>query len=747
MNMSIYGYSRIAAITMIIALVINSASIGSGENNMSITEHNKTTNSHNHEHMNKANRLIDEKSPYLLQHAYNPVDWYPWGEEAFNKAKEEDKPIFLSIGYSTCHWCHVMERESFEDPEVAKAMNDAWISIKVDREERPDIDQIYMTVCQMMTGSGGWPLNVIMTPDKKPFFAGTYFPKKTVYGRIGMMDLTARVKELWTEQRETVMESVGKIMSALKQIPTDIPGPALEPTVMDKAFNELSQRFDTIYGGFSDSPKFPTPHNMTFLLRYWKRTSEYRALEMVEKTLKNMRMGGIYDHIGYGFHRYSTDREWLTPHFEKMLYDQALMTMVYTEAYQATANDRYKKVAEEIIEYVLRDMTDSQGGFYSAEDADSEGEEGKFYVWTKAELSEVLNEQEANVATQVFNVLPEGNYRDEATGKVTSANILHMKKSMDELAVQMNMDFEEFKLILEEARSKLYKIREKRVHPYKDDKVLTDWNGLMIAALAKAGSVFDEPRYIKAAQDASDFALEKMRDSQGRLLHRYREGVAGLAAHVDDYAFFIWGLLELYEAGFNVEYLKAAIELNEIFMDDFWDESAGGFFFTSEHGEDLLIRKKEVYDGATPSGNSVAALNLIRLGKMTRRHELEDKANKLFKAFSGTVSQFPSGFTQFLTALEFIFGQSMEVVIVGDPNGSDTKTMLRELQESFIPNKVTLFNPTETDNSAIVELARFTENQKSVGGKATAYVCRKYACESPTTDPKKMLELLGHKNP
>ncbi len=714
---------------------------------MSITKQKNVTDNNSHGHSNQANRLINEKSPYLLQHAYNPVDWYPWGEEAFDRAKKEDKPVFLSIGYSTCHWCHVMERESFEDPEVAKAMNDAWISIKVDREERPDIDHIYMTVCQMMTGAGGWPLNVIMTPDKKPFFAGTYFPKQTVYGRIGMMDLTARVKELWTEQRDTVMESVGKIMSALKQIPNDIPGPALEPTVLDKAFAELSQRFDDTYGGFSDAPKFPTPHNMAFLLRYWKRKSEYKALEMVEKTLTNMRMGGIYDHIGYGFHRYSTDREWLTPHFEKMLYDQALMTMIYTEAYQATANDGYMEVAEEIIEYVLRDMTDSAGGFYSAEDADSEGEEGKFYVWTKAELGEILDEQAANVVVQVFNILPEGNYRDEATGKVTSANIPHMRRPLHELAVEMNMDLEEMKSILEKARKKLFESRKKRIHPYKDDKVLTDWNGLMIAALAKAGRAFDKPRYIQAAERASDFVLQKMRDSQGRLLHRYRQGSAGLTAHVDDYAFFIWGLLELYEANFKVEYLKAAIELNDIFMEDFWDERAGGFFFTSEHGEDLLIRKKEVYDGATPSGNSVAALNLIRLGKMTAKPELEDKANKVFEAFSGTVSQFPSGFTQFLSALEFEFAQSMEVVIVGEMDDPDTKAMLGALRRSFVPNKVTLFNPMKTENSGLEEVAPFVANQKSMGGKATAYVCRNFACDLPTTDPEKMLEILGHKNP
>ncbi|MBD3398333.1 DUF255 domain-containing protein, partial [Candidatus Micrarchaeota archaeon] len=506
---------------------------------MSITKVNRGEGNGKAGEKGEPNRLIDEKSPYLLQHAYNPVDWYPWGEEAFEKARREDKPIFLSIGYSTCHWCHVMERESFEDPEVAEAMNDAWVSIKVDREERPDIDHIYMTVCQMMTGSGGWPLNIIMTPDKKPFFAGTYFPKNSVYGRIGMMDLIARVKELWTEQRGTVLESAGKVMSALKQIPDQSPGPPLSPEVLDKAFQELSQRFDDTYGGFSEAPKFPTPHNMMFLLRYWKKKSEYRALEMVEKTLKGMRKGGVYDHIGFGFHRYSTDREWLLPHFEKMLYDQALMVMAYTEAYQATKDEHYREVAREVIRYVLRDMTDEKGGFYSAEDADSEGEEGKFYVWTKAEAAQVLDPEELDIFVNAFNILPEGNFREEATGKITGANIPHLRKPMSDLASQLNMAEEDLREVLESARKKLFEAREKRVHPYKDDKILTDWNGLMIAALSKAGKAFDEPQYVRAAEKAADFVFEHLLNEQGRLLHRYRGGESGIEAHVDDYAFMI----------------------------------------------------------------------------------------------------------------------------------------------------------------------------------------------------------------
>ncbi|MDQ7785669.1 MAG: thioredoxin domain-containing protein, partial [Desulfomonilaceae bacterium] len=507
------------------------------------------------------NRLLNEKSPYLLQHAYNPVDWYPWGPEAFEKARTEQKPIFLSIGYSTCHWCHVMEHESFENEETAALMNGTFVSIKVDREERPDLDHLYMSVAQMMTGRGGWPLNVIMTPDKRPFFAGTYFPKESRFGRIGMDDLCNRIAELWSTRRDEVLQSAGKIVSAIRQVPDEQPGEAPDKSVLESAFRQLSQRFDPRRGGFGEAPKFPTPHNMLFLLRYWKRTGDSSALHMVEKTLEALRRGGVYDHVGFGFHRYSTDAEWLVPHFEKMLYDQAMLATAYLEAYQATGNDLYGRTADEIFTYVLRDMTSPQGGFYSAEDADSEGEEGKFYVWTLEEVRRILDDEEAEAVTEAFSLTADGNFREEATGRITGANIPHMRKSLDQVARTLDIPVEHARDLVERARRKLFEAREKRIHPHKDDKILTDWNGLMIAALAKGARVLGKPEYARAAAQAADFILGTLRSGDGRLLHRYRDGEAGLPAHVDDYAFFIWGLLELYEASFEVKYLKTALDL------------------------------------------------------------------------------------------------------------------------------------------------------------------------------------------
>ncbi len=695
----------------------------------------------------RPNRLINEKSPYLLQHAHNPVDWYPWGEEAFEKARKEDKPIFLSIGYSTCHWCHVMERESFEDPEVAKLMNDTWVSIKVDREERPDIDHVYMTVCQMLTGAGGWPLNIVMTPDKKPFFAGTYFPKETRLGRIGMLDLAARIKELWSTRRSDLLQSSNKIMAALQEAPNEGQGAAPGLETMKTAFEQLSQRFDENHGGFSNAPKFPAPHNMLFLLRYWKRTTDSTALAMVEKTLADMRLGGVYDHVGFGFHRYSTDPEWLVPHFEKMLYDQAMLAMVYSEAYQATGKKDYAGTVREILTYILRDMTDPGGGFYSAEDADSEGEEGKFYVWNQDEIRKALDKTEAELVMRVFNVRPDGNFREEATGKITGTNILHSGKPLGQIAADLNMKESELREHLETARRKLFHIREQRIHPHKDDKILTDWNGLMIAALAKAAQALDEPDYATAASNAADFILSNMRDRDGRLLHRFREGAAGLPAHVDDYAFFIWGLIELYEATFDVRWLRTALELNGDFVARFWDEKSGGFYFTAKDRRDLPVRKKEIYDGATPSGNSVATLNLLRLGRMTGATDPEGKAEEIGRRFSGDVGRLPSAFTMLLSAFEFSLGPSHEVVIAGRTRGEDTTLMLKHLRRGFFPNKVVLFRPEDQNDPEIAKIADFTKFQKMIRGKATAYVCRNYSCEFPTTDPNKMIELLSNKQP
>jgi len=691
------------------------------------------------------NRLINETSPYLLQHAYNPVDWYSWAPEAFEKAQQEDKPVFLSIGYSTCHWCHVMAHESFEHPEVARLMNEVFVSIKVDREERPDIDNIYMTVCQMMTGSGGWPLNIIMTPDKRPFFAATYIPREGRFGMIGMLELLPHIKEFWTTQRSEALSLSNRITTTLQRVSQDAPGEELDRPTLELAYEQLAKRFDERHAGFGGAPKFPTPHNLLFLLRYWKRTGNEKALDMVEKTLQAMRRGGIYDHLGFGFHRYSTDSQWLVPHFEKMLYDQAMLAMAYTEAYQSTRKEDYGKTAREIFTYVLRDMTAPEGGFYSAEDADSEGEEGKFYLWTLEEIQRVLEGEEASLAAKVFNIEKDGNFAEGATGKRAGVNILHLRKSLGELASELNLSQQDLQKRLESIRQKLFAYREKRVHPVRDDKILTDWNGLMVAAFAKGAQVFVEPRYAEAVRRAADFILRNMRKPGGRLLHRYRDGQVGIAANLDDYAFLVWGLIELYEAIFDVSYLEVALELKDDMLKHFWDDDVGGFYLTPDDGESLFVRKKEIHDGAIPSGNSVAMLNLLRLGRMTADFNLEEKAAKIGRAFSENVKQAPLAYTQLMVALDFGVGPSYEVVVAGDSQAADTKAMLKALMTQFMPNKIALLRPSEQESPDIIHLAEFTRYQSSIEGKATAYVCFNHSCEFPTTDITKMLGVLNVK--
>ena len=685
----------------------------------------------------KPNRLIHEKSPYLLQHAHNPVDWHPWGPEAFQKAEREDKPIFLSIGYSTCHWCHVMEKESFEDTEVAEAMNDAFVSIKVDREERPDIDATYMKVCQMMTGRGGWPLTIIMTPDKRPFFAGTYFPKVTRYGRTGMLDLIAQIKELWGSDRKRALDVSSRVVESLKVVPRSIPH-SLGEESLRFAYLQLSQSFDPRHGGFRTAPKFPTPHNLLYLLRHWKRTGEGKALSMVEKTLRSIRMGGVYDQIGFGVHRYSTDAHWLVPHFEKMLYDQALATMAYTETYQATGDPFYRRVSEEIIGYVLSEMTSPDGGFYSAEDADSEGEEGKFYVWTEEEIRAILAPEELDAFKTVYNVSEAGNYQDEATRRRTGKNILHMKRTMAEHASKLGIAEESLRTMLEQSRKKLLAARGSRVRPHLDDKVLTSWNCLMIAALAKAGRALGEPRYIEAASRTVDFILSTLRTPEGRLLRRYRDGDASIPGFLEDYAFLVWGLLEMYESTFDARYLGLAVEYNEAMMGLFWDETGGGFFSTAEDSEEVLVRGKEVYDGAIPSANSVALLNLIRISKLTADPDLDGKASALMDRFSEQVYSSPVSHTFFMTAVDYANGPSYEVVVTGKPGAEDTEAMLRALGERFLPSKVVLFVP----DGETSEIASYAKDYISIEGKATAYVCVDFSCQLPVTSVSEMLKLL-----
>jgi uncharacterized protein YyaL (SSP411 family) len=677
------------------------------------------------------NRLSKEKSPYLLQHADNPVDWYPWGEEAFEKARQESKPVFLSIGYATCHWCHVMEHESFEDSEVAELMNEAFVCVKVDREERPDIDNIYMNVCQMLTGAGGWPLTIFLTPDKEPFFAGTYIPKHDRFGRPGMLAMIPRIQELWKLKQQDVIRSASEITQGLSRVIPQSPGDVLDEASLKLGYEQLSRRFDRVYGGFGDAPKFPTPHQYMFLLRYWKRTGDPRALEMVEKSLHAMRQGGIYDHIGYGFHRYSTDREWLVPHFEKMLYDQALLSMTYIEAFQATREEEYALIAREIYQYVLRDMTHSGGGFYSAEDADSEGVEGKFYVWKAEELEQILGE-EAPFFFEVFNIERHGNFIEQVVGHRTGDNIIYRTKPWGVLGSENKMEEQLLRLRIEACRKKLFEEREQRVHPLKDDKILTDWNGLMIASFAKAAAALAEPKFAEAAANAAHFILQQMRAEDGGLLHRFRDGDAAIPGNLDDYAFMVWGLLELYQTGFDVSFLRHAIELNDYALAHFWDDRTGGFFFTGDTGEKLLIRTKEIYDGAVPSGNSVAYWNLLRLARLTGKAELEGKAEYLERIFSPQVTQIPSAHAQFLIGLDFRIGPSYEVVIAGRSETSDTAEMLVALQKIYAPNKILVFRPE--GDTQIAEIAPFTESQNSIEGKATAYICQNRVCNLPTTN-------------
>ena len=690
-----------------------------------------------------ANHLINESSPYLLQHAHNPVDWYPWKREAFEKAEKEDKPVFLSIGYSTCHWCHVMAHESFEDPEVARLMNEVFVSIKVDREERPDVDGIYMAACHMMTGSGGWPLNIIMTPEKKPFFAATYIPKESRFGLIGILELIPRIRDLWANQRGEVLRLSNKIAAVLQRTSQGASGEEMGEATLQLAYEQLASCFDEQYAGFGTAPKFPTPHNLLFLLRFWKRTGNAMALEMVEKTLQAMRQGGIYDQIGFGFHRYSTDPEWLVPHFEKMLYDQAMLAMTYAEAYQATRKLYYSETAREIFTYVLRDIRAPEGGFFSAEDADSEGMEGKFYVWTQQEIEQALGKEETDFIIKVFNIEKDGNFVEQTSNKVRGVNILHLRKSLEELASDFKLSRNDMQKQLEMIRQKLFAHREKRDHPMKDDKILTDWNGLMIAALAKGAQALDEPEYAEAARCAADFILTNMRRPDGRLWHRYRDGQCGVQGNLDDYAFLIWGLLELYEALFDTKYLRTALELTNDMLRHFWDNDAGGLYFTPDDGESLIIRKKEIYDGAIPSGNSVAMLNLLRLGRMTANSDLEEKAARIGSAFSGSVKRSPMAHTQLMVALDFAIGPCYEVIIAGTSRSEDTQAMIKALRGHYLPNKVVLLNPSEQDSFEIAQLAEFTRSLSSINAQATAYVCVNHRCQLPTTDISHMLELLS----
>jgi len=675
----------------------------------------------------KPNRLIHQKSPYLLQHAYNPVNWYPWGEEAFEKARTLDLPIFLSIGYSTCHWCHVMAHESFEDTEVANLLNKEYVAIKVDREERPDIDSIYMSVCQALTGQGGWPMTIIMTPDKKPFFAGTYFPKNNRMGMPGLVTILERAVEAWKDSRESIMDVCAQITGSLTEQHA-----ALEQIdynhMITAAYELYKNSFDSMHGGFGTAPKFPSPHILSFLLRYWKLTGNEAALKMAEKTLDAMRRGGIYDHIGYGFCRYSTNRTWLIPHFEKMLYDNALLAIANLETYQATGNGSYAGTAAEIFSYVLRDMTSPEGGFYSAEDADSEDEEehmeeGRFYTWTPGEVRSVLGEgNDAERFMVLFDITGRGNFEGRSIPNTIKGSV-----------PGSDLDF------VERCRKKLFESREKRKHPFKDDKILASWNGLMIAAMAMGGRILGDPTYTSAAEKAAEFIMSKLKNEEGRLLAVYRSEASPLKAYADDYAFMVWGLLELYETTYKPQYLQSAVKLNSSLLRLFWDDDTGGLFMYGSDSEQLISRPKEGYDGAAPSANSVSANNLIRLARLTGKYELEEKAHQIIKAFSGSIDAYPAGFSHMLNAAVMLEAGGHEVIVAGRPEEGATE-LINTLRQGFRPFTVTMhYNEAAED---LAKLVPHITDYSTIGGKAAAYVCRSFTCNRPATDAADLNELL-----
>ena len=680
---------------------------------------------------NSPNHLANEKSPYLRQHARNPVDWYPWGEEAFRRATEEQKPVFLSIGYSTCHWCHVMARESFEALDIAQILNDRYISIKVDREERPDIDSVYMTACQQMTGQGGWPLTIIMTPDKKPFFAGTYLPRTTRAGMMGLSELLKKTALLWQEQRHTLVSAAEGLTDRLAETRVQPAAGNADESLLHDGFEEFVLSFDSVNGGFGRAPKFPTPTGLLFLLRYWKRTGSDQALRMAEETLEAMRCGGIHDHLGGGFHRYSTDEEWRVPHFEKMLYDQALLLMAFTEAWLATKKPVYRKIAESIISFVIRDLSSPEGAFISAEDADSPGGEGAFYFWSRKELDTVLGPDDGQYAAFFFRVEDAGNFISAETGP--KKNILYLKRGIPEN--------QRDQVQLERIRQKLFAEREKRPHPNRDEKILTDWNGLMIAALAMASRAFGNPEYYHAAGTAMRFIQKRLQLADGGLLHRYCAGEAAITAFADDYAFIIRALIELYETSFDPAWLEEALVLGRYLDLHFSDTHKSGFFTTSDEGDHLIVRKKEIYDGAIPSCNSVMLGNLVLLGHLSGNPAYEEQATGLADHFSGSIRRSPFAYSGYLCSLDYLLGPATDVVIAGDESDPATKEMIQTIRGLYNPSVTVLLRAPETFH-ALEMVAPFTRTMIAQNNKATAYVCRERTCSTPLTTPDALRKLL-----
>lgn len=692
------------------------------------------------------NRLIKEKSPYLLEHAHNPVDWYPWGDEAFEKARKEDKPVFLSIGYSACHWCHVLRKESFEDPAIARILNENFVSIKVDREERPDVDEIYMKAVQSMTGSGGWPLSVFLTPTLEPFYGGTYFPPTTRYGMPGFSTILRGVAESWRNERGKIHQSAAEIKQALIEVYAEKSGESPETVgdyVLDLAFTELSSSFDREYGGFGIAPKFPSPSTLFFLLRYSKRINSNGPLIMVKKTLDSMARGGIYDHLGGGFHRYSTDKEWLVPHFEKMLYDNALLSQVFTEAYLVTKNEGYKRVVYETLDWIKREMTSREGGFFSSHDADTSEGEGVYYSWTPEDVRAALSQagwdestldSEMDLIIQYYGITKEGNFEN-------ARSILTLS---DERTAKLERDHKEFKTTIANSRLAMIEFRGKRPTPLLDDKILTSWNGLAISAFARAFQAFGEEQFLLDAKRSADFLLSTLakKNDKGRiatLKHRFRDGEVAGEGLLEDYAYFIEGLLDLYESDFDSSYLRAAIDLSETMVRSFYDQNAGGFFLSDAKSSDLLTRPKEAYDGALPSANSVATMALFRLGEMTSRRDFEDLAMNTVKIFYSRIESQPSAFAFMLCALNFRLSGPKAIVFSAEKNSPTLASILRVLRDQYYPNSILLLASKETS-----QLSPLAEGRVPRPGEtARAFVCENNTCKLPATSPSQFAEALA----
>ena len=663
-----------------------------------------------------SNKLVHETSPYLLQHAHNPVEWYPWGDEAFAKAKEEDKPVLVSIGYSACHWCHVMEHESFEDEATARVMNEHFVNIKVDMEERPDVDQIYMTFVQMTTGRGGWPMNVFVTPDKKPFFGGTYFPPTQRHGMPSWPQILMSISEAWRERREELTNSANEILGELRRAGiSEVATGGLTTDQLDAAYQSFVRTFDKTNGGFGGAPKFPPSMSLEFLLRYWHRTGDAGALEMVEFTARKMAQGGIYDQLGGGFHRYAVDAIWLVPHFEKMLYDNAQLIRIYLHLYQITGDNFYKQVAVETLEYVRREMLDDAGGFYSSQDADSEGEEGKFFVWTPEEVEAILGAEDAQIFNFFYDVSAEGNFEEK--------NILHVTYTLEAASRALKIDEEKLAGVLARGKAALFAEREKRIKPFRDEKVLTAWNGLMLAAFAEAAAILDSEEYLAIAKINADFIIDQLTDGE-RLLRTWKDGRAKLNAYIEDYANFADALIEVYRATGELKYLREARRLADLMITEFWDEERGGFFFTSADHEELIVRNKDFYDNATPSGNSMAADVLLRLAKYYGEDKYERFAATVLRIAAAQIRRYPQGFGRALSAIEFHLSPVKEIVVIGRKGNP----IEREVKGRYLPYTVLAIAERPDDELPLLK------DRAMVDEKPTAYVCENFVCKRPVTE-------------